>query len=303
METHPRQAVVAGGTGLVGRRLVQALVESGVRVAVLSRRSGISLPDGAALHPWEDLPAVLEGAGAVFNLAGEGIADRRWSPARRAALRDSRLGTTRRLVAAMGRCARPPAVLVNASAVGYYGSRGGDPVDETSGAGSGFLPELCAAWEDEAARAEAFGVRVVRLRLGVVLAREGGALPKMARPVRWGQGSRLGTGAQGLSWIHREDLVAMLMRAADDPAWSGPVNATAPEPLSQEAFVRLLARRLRRPVLPLPAFLTAGLLRLAYGEMAQALLLEGAFVRPARAQALGFRFRFPAAEAALADLL
>jgi uncharacterized protein (TIGR01777 family) len=298
------RAVVAGGTGLVGRALVRALVAQGCQVTVLSRRPG-SAPalDGALLRGWDDLPALLEGVDSVFNLAGEGIADRRWSAARKAAILDSRVQGTRRLVAAMKACTEVPRALVNASAIGLYVPRGADPVDEFSPPGHGFLAEVCQAWEAEAMAAAASGIRVARLRIGVVLAREGGALPKMALPVRLFQGSKLGSGTQGLSWIHRDDLVAMLVEAARNEAWEGPFNATAPEPLSQEAFTRLLAQRLHRPMLPVPAFLTAGVLRLLLGELGEALLLQGAFVHPVRAQTLGFTFRFPTAQAALRDLL
>jgi uncharacterized protein (TIGR01777 family) len=146
-------------------------------------------------------------------------------------------------------------------------------------------------------------VRVARIRIGVVLAREGGALPKLALPVRWFSGCKLGSGDQGLSWIHLDDLVAMLIEAARNPAWAGPFNGTAPEPLSNEDFTRLVAQRLHRPLLPVPGFLTTLATKLLLGEMAEALLLQGAFVQPAHALALGFPFRFPTAEAALEDLL
>ena len=296
--------VVAGGTGLVGRALVRTLLEQGVRATVVTRGAGPDqVPAGAAVHGWDDLPALLEGADAVINLAGEGIADRRWSAARKAAILDSRVGATARLVDAMRRCARPPVALVNASAVGFYGSRDQAPVDEGAESGLGFLPEVCRAWETEAMAAAVLGVRVALVRLGVVLAREGGALPKMALPVRWFQGCKLGSGAQGLSWIHLDDLVAMLIEAARNPAWQGAFNATAPQPLSNEAFTRLLAERLHRPILPVPGALTTLATKLLLGEMAEALLLQGAFVLPAKAQALGFRFRFSTAASALEDLL
>ncbi|WP_306591602.1 TIGR01777 family oxidoreductase [Geothrix sp. 21YS21S-4] len=297
-------AVVAGGSGLVGRLLVTALLDHGARVTVLSRRpESVSLPPGAAARDWEDLPAVLRGADAVFNLAGEGIADRRWTPTRKAALRDSRSLPTRRLVAALAECALPPPVLVNASAVGYYGSRDAAPADEETPAGTGFLAETCAAWEEEARGAEALGIRVVRMRLGVVLAEEGGALPKMAGAVRWFQGCRLGSGQQGFSWIHRNDLVALLLEAARNPGWRGAFNAVAPQPLAQAAFMRLLARSLHRPLLPVPGTISAALLRVALGERADELLLRGVFAVPSRALAQGFRFRFPTALSALEDLL
>ena len=296
--------MVAGGTGLVGRALVRSLLDLGTQVTVLSRNpSGQGLPPGATAQAWERLAEGLEGAEAVINLAGEGIADHRWTAARKAAILASRTHATARLVAAMRTCARPPKALVNASAIGYYVPQGAIPVDESAGPGSGFLADVCQAWEAEARAASVFGVRVALVRIGVVLAREGGALPKMALPVRWFQGCMLGSGRQGLSWIHLDDLVAMLIEAAQNPAWQGAFNGTAPQPLSNGAFTRLLAKRLRRPLLPVPGFVTASALRLALGELAGELLLQGAFVLPARAQALGFRFRFPTAQAALEDLL
>ena len=299
-----KRVVVAGGTGLVGRPLVRALAERGIQVTVLSRNpERLNLPTGATAHGWEHLPTLLEGADAVINLAGEGIADRRWSAARKALILHSRTQATSRLVAAMGACAHPPAALVNASAIGYYIPKGEATVDETAAPGSGFLAEVCQAWEAEAMAASALGVRVALVRIGVVLAREGGALPKMALPVRWFMGCKLGSGDQGLSWIHLDDLVAMLMEAARNPAWEGVFNGTAPQPFSNEAFTRLLAERLHRPTLPVPGFLTTAATKVLLGEMAGALLLQGAYVVPARAQALGFQFRFPTAGAALENLL
>jgi len=293
-----KHVVVAGGSGLVGRALVAALAGAGVRVTVLSRTPrAAGLPAGAEARGWDDLPAALEGADAVINLCGESIAGARWSPARKQLLVDSRVGPTGRLVQAMaGR-----GVLVNASAVGIYGALDGRPVDEAQAPGKGFLAQVCRKWE--AAADGAAGARVVKLRLGVVLARDGGALPKMALPVRLFQGTRLGHGQQGLSWIHLDDLVRMLVEAAANPAWQGPVNAVAPMPVTNETFTRALARRLHRPLLPVPAWITRAALRLLLGEMGQAMLLEGAFVYPRKAEALGFEFRFPGVEAALADLL
>lgn len=302
--TDPMRVVVAGGTGLVGRPLVQHLLGLGARVEVLTRNpAGAALAPGARAHPWEDLPSLLDGAEAVVNLVGEGIADRRWTVARKAAIRDSRILATRRLVEAMRDCRRPPRALVNASAVGYYGARDRTPVDEGAAPGTGFLPDTCRAWEAEAMAASEFGVRVVRIRTGVVLAREGGALPKMALPVRLCLGCRLGSGRQGLSWIHLDDLVALFAEAVRDTAWEGPFNGTAPGPIDNAAFTGLLARRLHRPLLPVPGPLTAAALKLGLGEMADALLLQGAFVVPTRALAHGFTFRHTEAGEALEGLV
>lgn len=298
------RVVVAGGSGLVGRRLVRSLLDLGAHVVVLSRQPArMDLPRGATAQGWEDLPARLDGASAVINLAGEGIAEKRWTEARKAAIRESRIRATRRLVEAMRDCQRPPAALVNASAIGYYGARDRSPLGEDAAPGTGFLADTCRAWETEAMAAKEIGVRVVRIRTGVVLAREGGALPKMARPVRAFLGCRLGSGRQGLSWIHLDDLVALFLEAARNPAWEGAFNGTAPEPLDNGTFTGLLARRLHRPLIPVPGALSAAALKALLGEMAESLLLQGAFVIPARAQALGFSFRFADAASALEDLL
>jgi len=299
-----RRVVVAGGTGLVGRRVVQALLDKGIRVTVLTRSPQTAvLPAGAAAAGWRDLTAVLEGAEAVINLCGEGIADKRWSAARKQVLLDSRLDPTGRLVGALGTLEGPPPALINASAIGFYGALDGRPVDETQPAGKGFLPGLCRKWEAAASSAKVHGARVVLLRTGIVLAREGGALPKLAQPVRLFSGCKLGDGQQGFSWIHMDDLVRMFLEAARNPAWQGPVNATAPRPTTNETFTRAVARRLRRPLLPVPAWVTRAALKVLVGEMAENLLLQGAFVYPRQAEALGFTFRFPDADSALADLL
>jgi len=274
-----KRVVLAGGTGLVGRHLAAALAREGVQVAVLSRSGA---PGTAS---WDDLPRALEGADAVVNLAGEGIADQRWTASRKEAILRSRVDATTRLVAALNALPAPPPVLVSASAVGLYG----------------FLAKVCRQWE--AAADGAAGTRVVKLRLGVVLARDGGALPKMAFPVKLFQGAKLGHGQQGLSWIHIDDLVRLILEAASNPGYAGVVNATAPGPVTNESFTRALARRLHRPMLPVPAWVTRAALGLLTGEMGRAMLLEGAFVYPRRAEALGFVFRFPRVEGALEDLL
>ena len=299
-----KRAVIAGGTGLIGNRLAAALTRKGVEVTVLTRDpAGAKVPEGVAFRTYDALPASLEGVDTVFNLAGASIAGKRWSEAYRRELVDSRVGTTARIVEAIGACATKPRVLVNASAIGWYGPRDATPIDERAGQGSTFLAGLCAAWEAAAdGAASAGGLRVVKLRSGVALAKEGGALPKMAFPVKIFQGAKLGSGDQGFSWIHIDDLVALYLAAAEDQRWSGAINATAPEPVSNAAFTRLLGRQLHRPILPVPGFLTTAALKLLVGGMSVE-LLEGAFVLPKRAESLGFSFRFPDAATALADLL
>lgn len=296
--------LLAGGNGLLGRRLAEAFRADGARVVVLSREPARArVPEGVEVAPWTSLERLLEAADAVVNLAGEGIADRRWSPARKEAILRSRVESTRRLVEALGKADRRPGVLVNASATGFYGGRDATPVDEDSEAGTGFLPEVCRAWEAEADRAAALGLRVVKVRIGIVLAREGGALVPMARAARCFQGAKLGDGRQGFPWIHLEDLVSVFMRAVKDPALAGAVNAVAPQPLSNEAFTRALCRAVHRPYLALaPGWATGFGARALMGEMAGELLLQGAFVRPGKLEAAGFPFRFPTADQALEDL-
>lgn len=297
------RVILAGGAGLVGRRLARALLAAGTPVTVLSRRpEGADLPPGAEARPWEALPELLAGARGVVNLAGEGIADRRWNPERKRVLLESRTGPTARIVAALAAAPRRPEVLVNASAIGFYGHRPGLACDETTGAGEGFFPEVCSAWEAAADPARDLGVRVVKLRIGVVLAREGGALPKMALPVRLFLGAPLGGGGQPFPWIHMDDLVGLILACLADPAWEGPVNGTAPGSVSQGDLLRALGRRLHRPILPVPGFLTAAAVRLLLGELAGPMLLEGTTVLPAKALARGFAFRFPTVESALEEL-
>ncbi len=298
-----KKIVVAGGSGLVGSPLVKALAARGVAVAVLSRDPGpLSLPSLATAHSYDNLLPILEGADAVINLAGASIAGKRWSKAYKRELVDSRVAGTSRLVEAMARCVVKPRVLVNASAIGFYGPRDGRRITESDSGGKGFLPSLCAAWEAAADAALKQGIRVVKLRSGVALTPRGGALAKLALPMKLFQGAKLGSGQQGFSWIHIDDLVGLYIHAAENPDWSGAINGTAPRPLTNETFTRLLGVRLHRPVLPIPAFLTEIGVRILLGEMASE-VLEGAFVYPSRAMELGYRFKFEKAEDALTDLL
>lgn len=298
-----QRAVVTGGTGLIGRRLVEELLRQGATVTVISRDpTGARVPDGAVARNYEELRTALEGADAVFNLAGASIAGKRWNEAYKRTLISSRVEITTRIVEAMAACVVKPRVLVNASAIGWYGPRDAVPVDETAAPGTTFLARLCMDWEAAADPASAMGVRVVKVRTGVVLAREGGALRKMALPVKLFQGAKLGRGDQGFSWIHISDLVSLYLQAAQDARWNGAINATAPEPLSNAMFTKALAKRLHRPVLPVPGFLTAMAVKVLVGELSEE-LLTGAFVMPRRSQTLGFAFRFPSAPEALLDLL
>lgn len=296
--------VVAGGSGRIGRALVAELVAAGREVVVLSRRGPEGAAPGARGVAWDGRTvgawaAALEGASAVVNLAGEDIAGGRWTAARKGRLRASRLEPTAALVAAIGHARRPPGALLQASAVGYYGDRRDEPLDESSTPGAGFLADLCVAWEAASAPADGAGVRRILVRTGLVLAREGGALPAMARPFRFGVGGPLGDGRQWLPWIHVADEIGALRFLLEQGGASGPYNLVSPAPLTNEAFSRALARALRRPCL-LRA--PGAALRLGLGEMAQ-MLLGGQRVAPRRLLEAGYRFRYPTLDPALADLL
>ena len=224
---------------------------------------------------------------AVIHLAGENIAGSRWTNRQKRRIRDSRVEGTRGLSEAVARLSRPPRVLVSASAIGYYGNRGAEPLTEDSLPGEGFLPETCRAWERATAPAREVGVRVVLLRIGIVLSPAGGVLQRLLPPFRLGLGGRLGTGRQFMSWIGLGDLVQVIRRALSDTTLEGPVNAVAPRPVRNEEFTRALGRVLHRPtLLPVPAFA----IRLLLGEMGRELLLGGARVLPARLEATGFSF-------------
>jgi len=277
------RVLVTGGTGFIGRAVCHALRGAGHAVTIVSRE-----PAGDAIG-WDAVGQAVAAADALVNLAGEPIAGGRWGSARKEAILQSRVGATRALVDAAGLAASRPKVLVSASAVGYYGARDDEPVDETAGPGTGFLAEVCQAWEREASRAEAFGLRVVRLRLGMVLAGDGGALGRMVPPFRAFVGGPLGTGEQWVSWVHRGDVTGLVVEALVNEAYRGPINATAPEPVRNRDFTAALGRVLTRPAaIRIPAML----LRLALGEMAD-MLLTGQRVLPRAAERLGYRWQYP----------
>lgn len=298
------KALITGATGFVGRRLIERLPQPTVltRDVLRARRQlGSKIADAVAWDPGRPPPVpALEGVDAVFHLAGEPVAEGRWTAAKKARIRESRVQGTQRLVEAIRQCARPPKVLVSASAVGYYGSRGDAWLDEASPPGHDFLAEVCQEWEREARSAEACGVRVVSIRIGIVLGREGGALARMLLPFRLGLGSPLGSGRQFMPWIHLDDLVRLCCFAVEQPLLRGPVNGVSPNPVTNREFTQTLARVLRRPAFlpPVPAWV----LRLALGEFAE-VLLASQRVRPAAALNAGFTFQYPELEAALRDLL
>jgi uncharacterized protein len=293
---------VTGASGLIGRRLLQAFVKEGHSLCALSRHAGTNLPPGVQLLVWDALKGAppaesLRDADAVVHLAGEPVAQR-WTAHSKQRIRDSRVAGTRNLVNALAALPRRPEVLVAASAVGYYGSRGDEALVETSAPGNDFLASLCQEWEKEAQAAESLGMRVVRIRIGVVLDARGGALPKMLPPFRLGLGGQIGYGKHWMAWIHIDDLVAMFQFALRNPV-RGALNGVAPNPVVNADFTRALGQALRRPtVIPVPEFA----LRMMFGEMA-VVLFASLRAAPEAALATGFRFRFPELAPALADVL
>jgi uncharacterized protein (TIGR01777 family) len=311
------RVTVTGATGLIGPRVVASLRARGDEVTVLSRdperaRRQLEQPTQSSASidrsterlqtaRWdlasEPAPSVaLAGRDAVVHLAGENVAQR-WTASAKRAIRESRVTGTRHLVqgvTSLGDAERP-SVLVSASAIGYYGAHDDEPIDEEAPAGGDFLAQTCSSWEAEAQAAEQRGVRVVRVRTGVVLDRDGGALGKMLTPFKLGVGGPVAGGRQYISWIHTDDLVGIMLAAIDGEQWRGPVNATAPEPQRNRDFSKALGRALHRPsLLPVPG----AALRLLYGEMSE-IVTTGVRVLPARALVLGYQFHYPRLDSAL----
>jgi uncharacterized protein (TIGR01777 family) len=290
-----KRVTITGATGRLGSLLVAALQERGDEVTILSRdpAKGVRYDPMNAPAP----PDALAGRDAVVHLAGEDIAQR-WNDETLKRIKDSRTVGTRNLVAGIAQADPRPRALISASAVGYYGNRP-DPIDEDAPPGDDVLADVCVAWEREADKAQELGLRVVKVRTGVVLDRQGGALKTMLVPFRLGVGGPVAGGRQPLPWIHYEDVVGIYLNAIDDPAWSGPVNATAPEPVSNREFSRALGRALHRPaVTPVPGFA----IELLYGGMAK-LVIEGQYARPRRTLDLGYEFRHPDLDGALRSAL
>lgn len=285
---------LTGATGFLGQALVSRLQGAGHQTTILSR----SARTGHAA--WDPLagPPELHGAEAVIHLAGEPVAQR-WSATVKQKIRDSRVLGTRHLVAGIAAMPVKPRVLISASAIGFYGHRGDEVLTEQSEPGEGFLPATCLEWERAAQAAESLGVRVVRLRIGIVLGRDGGALARMLPPFRMGAGGRLGSGRQWMSWIHLDDVAGLAHWALENEQVSGALNASAPEPVRNDEFTRLLAAALHRPaIFPVPEFS----LKLLFGEMAR-VLLESHRVLPEAALKGGYAFRFPRLDAALENLI
>lgn len=294
-----RQTVlVTGGTGFVGSRLVAALVAAGHSVIVLSRWTGRSAALPAGVHCVSTLDEIAADAriDAVVNLAGEPLANGLWTKAKRSRIIESRITVTEACLALIARLTVRPAVFVSASAIGWYGLRGDEELDETSTGTDCFSRQVCVAIEAAAIKAEDLGLRTVRLRIGLVLAADGGLLGRMVLPFKLGLGGPFGRGRHWMSWIHRDDLVALICHSIATPALSGAVNGTAPEPVRNRDFTAALGRALHRPaVLPVPAWPLAW----ALGDFAKELLLGGQRVLPRAAQANGFVFRYPQLDQAL----
>lgn len=288
------RALVTGATGFIGPHLLELLD----RPVVLSRdalgaRDALSKYKVEA-YAWDPMagppPAqAFDGVEAVFHLAGESVASGRWTARRKRRIRESREVGTRHLVEALRKLKARPKVLVSASAVGYYGSRGNEVLDESAPPGNDFLAYVCVAWEREAQRAADLGMRVVSMRTGIVLGPEGGALAKMLTPFKLGLGGPLGNGRQWMPWIHVDDLAALYVHCAKQPSVSGPVNGVGPNPVTNREFTQALAAAVQRPaVLPVPYFA----LRVALGEFAK-VLFDSQRAVPQAAQASGFGFRYP----------
>lgn len=302
------RVAVTGGTGFIGRALVRALRGRSDSVAALARdpaRAKSVLGEGIAAVRWEAGGAPgpwredLARADAVVNLAGEGVMARRWTAAQKARIVSSRVGGTQQLVETIARSEKRPRVLINASAVGYYGPRGDEPVDEMAPPGQDFLAKMVVDWEAEAVKAEADGVRVVRLRTGIVLERDGGALAQMIPPFKLFLGGPLGSGRQYFPWVHRDDVVGIILYAIEHPEVRGAINATAPYPVTNREFCAALGRALGRPSwAPVPAFV----LRLMIGEAAY-VILTGQNAVPAAITAAGYRYKYPDLDEALRSIV
>jgi uncharacterized protein len=290
--------LVSGTSGPIGKALLPTLQKRGRTTRLV--RGAVTGDDQIRWDPARPLTAEqLEGFSAVIHLAGETIAGR-WNPAKKARIRDSRLQGTKNLAEALAKTSSPPGVFVCASAIGYYGNRGDEILREESAPGYDFLAEVCREWEAATQPAAQVGIRTVNTRFGVILSRDGGALPKMLPPFRMGVGGRIGDGRQWMSWVHISDVVGVIEHVLDKAGVSGPVNVVAPSPTTNAEFTRTLAAVLHRPaIFPLPAFAV----RLAFGEMGEALLLGSQRVEPGKLRANGYEFQFSQLAPALASIL
>ncbi|HEY7906065.1 MAG TPA: TIGR01777 family oxidoreductase [Wenzhouxiangella sp.] len=293
--------LITGGSGFIGQALCPVLLSKGHELVVVSRnpaRAAKCLPSGIAFKTSVAECGDVEPE-AIINLAGEPIANQRWSEARKTKLVESRTATTASLVNLVAKSKNKPKVFVSGSAVGFYGARGTEPVTEDSAPGEGFSHELCAQWEAVAEGAQRYVERLCVIRIGLVLDQPGGMLDRMVPPFRFGLGGRFGSGHQCMPWIHRDDMVKIIIWLIDHPTASGVFNASAPEPVDNATFSKALARHLNRPaIFPVPEFV----LRTAFGEMSE-LMLEGACMVPKRLLDAGFEFNYPTLDEALADII
>ena len=297
--------LLTGGTGFVGSALRESLTQKGHEVVILTRQASRENQPGIRTRyaywnpnqsgPWE---RELDGVDGVVNLAGEPIVEKRWTPEQKQKIVESRVGATHAIVEAIRNAKRKPLFLINASAIGYYGPHGNEELTEESPRGNDFLGETSQKWEAEAQRAEELAIRVVRIRIGIVLEKSGGALAKMLPPFQWGLGGPLGSGNQWMSWIHRKDLIGLIHLAVEKKETRGALNATAPAAVTMKEFAQTLGRALRRPAFfPVPEFAV----KLLLGEMSD-VLLKGQRVLPKRALAAGYTFQFPKLEQALKEI-
>lgn len=292
------KVIVSGASGLVGSELLPLLQDGGYEVSRLVRED--SAVDGGDVF-WDPAggeldAAALDGAEAVVHLAGENIAAGRWNNARKKRIRESRVDGTKLVCARLAEMPTPPKVLICASAIGYYGHRGDETLTEESPVGEGFLPDVCREWEESTEAATSAGIRVIRLRIGIVLSPRGGALRKMLVPFKMGAGGKVGDGRQYMSWISLDDLAAAIVHCIKDESISGAVNAVSPEPVTNKVFTKTLGKVLRRPTMfPLPAFAA----KIIFGEMAEAMLLCSSRVVPEVLAESGFEFAHPGLESAL----
>ncbi len=294
--------LISGASGLVGTHLIPTLLAKGHEIYKLVRKT----PKSSDEIQWEaekgfseTEQAKLENFDAVMHLAGDNVASENWSDEKKRKIKDSRVVGTRVLVDALKRAQNPPKIFVSASATGFYGNRKDEILTEDSRQGAGFLTDVCTAWEDEIEKAEEFA-RVVFLRIGVVLAKDGGALEKMLMPFKFGVGGTIGSGKQWMSWIALDDLIKLIHFALENETLRGAVNAVAPNPVTNEEFTKMLGKALHRPtVLPIPTFA----IKLMFGEMGETLLLQGARVLPKRLLDAGFEFQFSNLEEAMEHVL
>ncbi len=299
--------ILTGGTGFIGRALLRRFVADNHSVVLLTRNATGAQRLGSKsvrIVEWDgkgsgDLTALVDGADAVINLAGEPIAAKRWTPRQKKKILASRLDATKAIVAAIAKAERKPSVLVNGSAVGYYGAVEEGEITESRSQGTGFLADTCSQWESEARSAETYGIRVVLLRTGIVLGEDGGALAKMLLPFKLFVGGPIGTGRQWFPWIHRDDVVSIILFTIDHRELSGPVNLAAPESVTMKQFCSALGTAMHRPSwAPVPAFV----LKFALGEMSD-MLLTGQNVVPSKLQHLGYAFHFPKLARALGTIV